>query len=69
MGELPAEYDQEYVDGTSKRMKNTARLVDCDASPQARRTAPAFPDELMALQALAADAWRAACGERRGVVR
>ena len=39
-GELVADYDQEYVDGSSTRMRNTARLVDCDGGPGPKMRLP-----------------------------
>ncbi|MEQ1634046.1 MAG: CotH kinase family protein, partial [Planctomycetota bacterium] len=66
-GELVAEYDQEYVDGTSTRMRNTARLVDCDGGggPK-KRTALPFPSELGMLELLASPAWATVRSDVRG---
>lgn len=70
VGEAVAEYDQEYVDGTSTRMRNTATASDCDQAPRPQRaTPPAFPAELAPLQSFAEASWRAALGDRRGVAR
>ncbi len=70
VGELLAEYEQEYVDGTSTRMRNTARLVDCDAeAPTRRRDALPFPAMLQALPAGALQAWQQTQGQSRGVSR
>ncbi|MBL8752139.1 MAG: CotH kinase family protein [Planctomycetes bacterium] len=67
---LAAEYDQEYVDGTSTRMQNTARLVECSAGPDvAPKGPPEFPAGLAPLRGLAAAAWQAAIGGKRGVQR
>ncbi len=69
-GTLVAEYDQEYVDGTSTRMRNTARLVACSEAERAERSEPpAFPPELEVLRTVAASAWAQAIGARRGAAR
>ena len=67
-GELLAEFEQEYVDGTSTRMRNKARLTDCDAgvAPH-QRTARPFPAELLPLREFAGEAWQRIRWDVRGV--
>jgi len=68
-GEPVVEYDQEYVDGKpSTRMRNTARLIECDAGPTPRSAAVLpFPADLGALQGLAGELWKGVRADRRGV--
>lgn len=67
-GELAAEFDQEYVDGTSTRMKNMARLIDCDGglAPSRREPLP-FPEEMHRIGGRAAEAWASVRADVRGV--
>lgn len=68
VGDLAAEYDQEYVDGTSTRMTNTARLVGCDPGPAVRDPVPLpFPGELAPLQQMTDAAWMTVRADTRGV--
>lgn len=70
IGELVPVYDQEYVDGTSTRMQNTARLVDCDGGPGPKKRRPLpFPVELESLQNLAGRAWSEVRVDVRGGVQ
>lgn len=70
LGELAQEYDQEYVDGTSTRMRNTASLVDCDGGPGPRKRQPLpYPAELESLQNLAGRAWEGVRVDVRGGLR
>jgi hypothetical protein len=67
-GEPLAEYDQEYVDGTVARLRNTASFVDHDHGPVPRGTSPLpFPAEFAALQELFGDAWQSVRSDRRGL--
>jgi spore coat protein CotH len=69
-GELVADYDQEYVDGSSTRMRNTARLVDCDGGPGPKMRLPLpFPLELGMLEPLASSEWGTVRSDVRGGVQ
>ena len=66
-GSLVAEYDQEYVDGTSTRMRNSARLIDCDEGAQPKSKTPLpFPLELPMLESIAGPAWATSRADLRG---
>jgi hypothetical protein len=67
-GRLVSDYDQEYVDGTSTRMRNTARLIDHDGGAGVKHRRPlGFPPELLHLEAFAGEIWRTARTDVRGI--
>jgi hypothetical protein len=67
-GELAAEYDQEYVDGHSTRIRNSAQLLGCDPGRHAQDRAPMpFPSDLLALEGFAGKAWQTVRSSARGV--
>ncbi|HEX5054287.1 MAG TPA: CotH kinase family protein [Planctomycetota bacterium] len=67
-GSLVDHYEQDYVDGTSRRMKNMAHIRDSSDGKQPSDQAPLpFPSDLEHLRDLAGQAWSSVQSGVRGV--